>query len=110
MSEPTTFWIDLENTPHVPFFIPIIRELQTQGHEVILTARDFGQTKELVERANLDAYFVGSARGSNAVWKAMGILQRAVQLARHVKQIARHSALGSQRLRAVGHGSRGIAI
>ena len=27
-------WIDLDNTPHVPFFKPIIEELEKRGHEV----------------------------------------------------------------------------
>jgi hypothetical protein len=26
-----TVWIDLENSPHVPFFLPIIRELEARG-------------------------------------------------------------------------------
>src|ERR1700676_5369526 len=31
-------WIDLDNTPHVPFFLPIIEQLRKQGYEVFLTA------------------------------------------------------------------------
>ena len=26
-------WIDLDNSPHVPFFLPIIEELRKRGHE-----------------------------------------------------------------------------
>jgi hypothetical protein len=33
-------WIDIDNTPHVPFFIPIIRELEKRGHSVVVTASD----------------------------------------------------------------------
>jgi len=43
-------WIDLDNTPHVPFFKPIIRELEKRGHEVVLTARDAFQVCELADR------------------------------------------------------------
>ena len=40
-------WIDLDNSPHIPFFLPIIRELRKQGHQVIVTARYGYQTCEM---------------------------------------------------------------
>jgi predicted glycosyltransferase len=30
-------WIDLDNSPYVPFFVPIIAELEKCGYEIILT-------------------------------------------------------------------------
>ena len=33
-------WIDLDNSPHVLFFKPIIEELRSLGHEIFITARD----------------------------------------------------------------------
>ena len=33
---PKRIWIDLDNTPHVPFFVPIIREFEHEGHSVIV--------------------------------------------------------------------------
>ena len=42
-------WIDLDNTPHVPFFIPVLRELERRGYEVVLTARDAFQVCELAD-------------------------------------------------------------
>ena len=33
-------WIDLDNSPHVPFFRPIIEELNKRGYETLLTARN----------------------------------------------------------------------
>ena len=47
---PQKIWIDLDNTPHVPFFRPIIRELERRGFEVVLTARDAFQVCELASR------------------------------------------------------------
>ena len=32
-------WLDCDNTPHVPFFKPVIRELEKKGYTVVLTAR-----------------------------------------------------------------------
>jgi hypothetical protein len=40
-----TIWIDLDNSPHVPFFAPIIKELRRCGYSVLLTARDAFQVK-----------------------------------------------------------------
>jgi hypothetical protein len=42
-------WIDLGNTPHVPFFIPIIRELGLRGLSIALTARDAFRACALAE-------------------------------------------------------------
>jgi hypothetical protein len=33
-------WIDVDNSPHVPFFHPIVDELQRPGFAVAVTARD----------------------------------------------------------------------
>ena len=32
-------WIDLDNSPHVPLFRPIIDGLESRGHTVLLTRR-----------------------------------------------------------------------
>src|SRR5260221_3731394 len=42
-------WIDIDNSPHVPFFLPIIEELEKLGVELILTARDMYQVCELLD-------------------------------------------------------------
>ena len=48
-------WIDIDNSPHVPFFKPIIRELKNQGIELLLTARDTYQVCDLIGYFNLPA-------------------------------------------------------
>jgi predicted glycosyltransferase len=95
-------WIDLENSPHVPFFVPIILELERAGCEVILTARDFAQTRELVERAGLNARIIGGEWGNNTTIKTFGLLQRALRLAWMMR--------GRKISLAVGHGSRGLLL
>ncbi|MDO8426758.1 MAG: DUF354 domain-containing protein, partial [Deltaproteobacteria bacterium] len=40
-------WIDLDNSPHVYFFRPVIRELRMRGHDVVITARECSQVCEL---------------------------------------------------------------
>lgn len=95
-------WIDLENTPHVPFFCPIIRELERSGCEVILTARDFAQTVELAQRAGLKAMVVSSGGARSTPAKAVALLTRAVRLAWKLR--------GKKIHLAVGHGSRGMVM
>ncbi len=73
-------WIDLDNSPHVPFFIPIVEELRKQGHTVILTARDAYQVRELLALFNLPCKVVGKHHGKNPAAKVLGTCIRAAQL------------------------------
>lgn len=73
-------WIDMDNTPHVPFFIPIIRELERRGHQVFLTARDAFQVCELAERKGLPITKIGHHYGKNPILKIAGLFTRSAQL------------------------------
>ena len=42
-------WIDLANSPQVLFFRPILAELQSRGHKLFITSRDFAQTIALAD-------------------------------------------------------------
>jgi len=77
---PTRIWIDLDNTPHVPFFIPVIRELQRRGHEVSLTARDAFQVCELANQKGLRYARIGRHYGKNRMMKVLGLVWRSAQL------------------------------
>ena len=91
-------WIDLDNSPHVPFFAPIIKELETRGHSVFVTARDFAQVTELAELMHLRYTTIGRHYGKNTLLKLAGIVIRAGQLASVVRRIEPDLA--------VSHGSR----
>jgi uncharacterized protein len=73
-------WIDLDNTPHVPFFVPIIQALEERGHSVVLTARDAFQVCELADQRGLDYSKVGRHHGRNKLIKAVGLFGRALQM------------------------------
>ncbi len=73
-------WIDIDNSPHVPFFIPIIEELQNRGHQILLTARDSYQVCELLEFHHLDCKVLGGHWGKNRFLKTLGTLGRAARL------------------------------
>lgn len=77
-------WIDLENSPHVPFFLPIIREMEARGFEVVLTARDCFQVCELADMAGLKYAKIGRHYGRNRLAKLIGLGIRVLQLASFV--------------------------
>jgi len=73
-------WIDIDNSPHVPFFLPIIDELRSRGTDVILTARDIYQVCDLLEFYKLPCQVIGRHYGKNKALKVLGNCLRAVQL------------------------------
>src|SRR5436190_6046672 len=91
-------WIDLDNTPHVPFFKPIIRELERRGHSVAITARDAFQVCEMADRLGVSYTKVGRHYGKNSFLKVWGLGWRSAQLLPFVTQ--ERPAL------ALSHGSR----
>jgi uncharacterized protein len=93
-----TIWIDIDNSPHVPFFLPIIDELKKKGFEVQLTARDMYQVCELLDFFELKCKVVGGHYGKNKALKVLANLVRAAQLIPIAAKF--HSDL------AVSHGSR----
>ncbi len=91
-------WIDLDNTPHVPFFKPIIRELEQHGHTIALSARDAFQVCELATLYGLKFEKVGRHYGKNPLFKIAGLCWRSLQLLTFV--IREKPVLG------LSHGSR----
>lgn len=74
-------WIDLANSPHVPFFRALIDQFFAQGHEVETTARDFAETLPMAQAAGLDATTVGRHGGRQVSAKAGNLMSRAWGLA-----------------------------
>jgi uncharacterized protein len=73
-------WIDLENTPHIPFFRPIVRELEKRGYRVVMTARDAFQTCEMATQYGLPYTRIGRHYGQNRILKLWGLFVRSLQL------------------------------
>jgi predicted glycosyltransferase len=95
-------WIDLDNSPHVPFFRPIIEELRKKGYEVFLTARDAYQVRELLEYYGVAGKVIGKHYGKHKLFKALGTCWRAVVLTAIVRREKPDIS--------VCHGSRGCLI
>ncbi len=91
-------WIDLDNSPHVPLFRPIIKELENRGHRVITTARDYAQTKKLLDYWNLDYKLIGEHGGKNRIKKLFNLFKRTSQLINYINNFNVDLALS--------HGSR----
>jgi predicted glycosyltransferase len=74
-------WIDLANSPHVPFFRALREKFVTRGHEVEVTARDFAETVPLAQAAGLSPHVLGGYGGRQIAAKAGNLSTRAWALA-----------------------------
>jgi predicted glycosyltransferase len=90
-------WIDLANSPHVPFFRALLPEFQRRGHEVEVTTRDFAETVALSRAAGIKNDVVGGHGGKAITGKAGNLINRARAL--------RKWARGRQLDLAVSHNS-----
>ena len=95
-------WVDLTNSPHVLVLRPVIRVLEREGAEVLVTARDFAQTLDLAERHGLHAEPIGRHRGGRLAAKGAGLLSRSSALARWAR--------GRRIDIAIGHGSNDVTV
>src|ERR1700712_2209021 len=95
-------WVDLTNSPHVLVLRPVIEQLRGEGHEVLVTARDFAQTVQLAERHGLEAETIGHHRGGKLSAKAVGLVDRSWALTRWAR--------GRRFDVALAHGSNDISV
>lgn len=91
-------WIDLDNTPHIPFFKPIIDELNQRGYTCVVTARDAYQVLDLADRYGLKYEKIGHHYGKNKLLKVLGTLIRSIESLPFV--------IKNNPVIAVSHGSR----
>ena len=75
-------WIDMSNSPHPLLFAPLGAALQKAGHEVIVTARDNAQTRELTLQRWPEAEVIGESTRPDRLRKGTLILDRARALRR----------------------------
>src|ERR1044072_2515027 len=66
-------WIDLANSPHVPFFKVLTTRFVSLGHEIEITAREFAETVPLARAAGFSPEVMG-VHGGRAVSKKAGSL------------------------------------
>jgi predicted glycosyltransferase len=95
-------WVDLTNSPHVLVMRPLIEAMRADGHEVEVTARDFAQTLQLLERHRIDHTAIGHHRGGRLSAKGLGLAQRSLALVRWAR--------GRRFDVAMGHGSNDVTV
>ena len=74
-------WIDLANSPHVPFFKALTTRFISQGHEIETTAREFAETVPLAQDAGFKPHVIGAHGGRALSAKAGTSMRRAWALA-----------------------------
>jgi len=99
-------WIDVDNSPHVPLFAPLIRQYRDNGVEVIVTARNHAQTIELLQDAGLSGTFeiIGEHYGKSKFDKVRGLVVRSKQLVSFLNKNQSRVQV------AVSHGSRSLVL
>jgi len=79
-------WIDISNSPQVPFFRPLIGLLNERGHEVEVTTRDYAQTVELLALHGIPHSVVGPRHGgASSLGKTRAMIGRLRALRRFAK-------------------------
>jgi predicted glycosyltransferase len=73
-------WVDLTAAAHVLVFRPLIALLEARGDEVEITAREYGQTLELLQLHGLRATAFGEHAGRSRVAKAREMRTRLAAL------------------------------
>src|SRR3954451_5539256 len=86
---------------HPVVFRPVIERLQAQGHDVVVTARDYAQTIELLEQTGIPFQAVGRHGGASRVRKVIELLRRT----RWMRGVGRQGFD-----LAVAHGSNDLAL
>jgi uncharacterized protein len=102
-------WIDLTNSPHVLVMRPVIELLREDGHEVRVTARDFAQTLQLLDRFAIEHVAIGHHRGEHLAAKTVGLASRSAALVRWARH-DREEAAGRRFDIALGHGSNDVSV
>ena len=87
---------------HVLVLRPIIERLRAQGHEVLVTSREYTQTQELLELHHMEHTSIGKHGGASRVRKLMRLIQRTAGMRSYGK--------GAGFDLAIAHGSNDIAI
>lgn len=79
-------WFDLSNSPHINMFYDLIRELEREGHEVIITCRPLANTIDLLQQKGLKYTVVGGHYGKKFYKKIIGYPIRVMQLKKFLSQ------------------------
>jgi uncharacterized protein len=86
-------WIDIENPPQVQYLLPFKRAFEAAGAQVLITARDYGQTTEMLADARVPYHVFGTRAGRGRVKKLVSAGARARSLLRYLAECGRPDSL-----------------
>ena len=95
-------WVDCTAAAHPLVLQPIVEQLEARGHEVFVTAREYGQTLGVLERLGMPYESIGRHAGASSLKKAAALGGRSAGLARLV--------WGRRPDLALAHGSVDLAL
>ena len=95
-------WVDCTAAAHPLVLRPLIERFEARGDEVLVTAREYGQTLGILERLGIPYVAVGEHGGASALGKGRALAGRSARLARLVWE--RRPQL------ALAHGSVDLAV
>lgn len=82
--EHLSVWVDCTAAAHPLVLKPIVERFEARGHEVFLTAREYGQTLGVLDRLALPYESVGRHAGASSLRKGTALAGRSTALARLV--------------------------
>lgn len=91
-------WFDFDNSPHVPLFRPVLRELDNRNVDYLVTIREFAQTRELCDLWNIKYHLIDKHGGKYKINKLINLFNRSFKLRNYIKD--KNISL------AISHGSR----
>jgi predicted glycosyltransferase len=94
-STPLRAWVDIENPPQAQYLVPLARALERRGADVLVTARDYGITFELLRAQGIEFEPVGRHFGASKRAKVVGTLRRVRDLRRILGERPRPHAVVS---------------
>jgi predicted glycosyltransferase len=95
-------WVDCTAAAHPLVLKPIVERLEARGHEVFVTAREYGQTLGVLDRLGIPYESVGAHAGASSLRKGIAVAGRSAALARVV--------WGRRPDLALAHGSVDLAL
>lgn len=95
-------WVDCTAAAHPLVLRPIVERLEARGDDVLVTAREYGQTLGVLERLGIPYTTVGGHGGASKLGKGRALVGRSARLGRLIWE--RRPQL------AIAHGSVDLAI
>ena len=95
-------WFDMTAPAHPLVLRPVIERVRDAGHDVVVTAREYAQTVELLQRLRIDHVVIGRHGGASRVRKLAALVSRTARM----RGVGRRGHFDL----AIAHGSNDLAL